>query len=268
MSISRIFLLTVATWLAVVTITVLAAALTPVAPPQLYFDQGWKKLFEANGDLNHDGFEDRAIIMEAPDQATEPPAGCDGEDDYSDAPVRRLLVLFADSQSGEDLAVDEPQLVFRADQGGVMGDPLVELRIERGAIVIENFGGSRHRWADTMRFRFDNDEWRLIGWTQSTIDSLSASVVTYDYNPLTEKMLRTVDFPEDEEIGSRDPFCIACQLTEACPEMKGCYAGTKPAIVGERWFEIGPRDNILMAGFLCWRDRVGLLRHLGFEDGR
>ena len=268
MGIPRNSLRAVATWLALLTMTVFATALTPVSPPQLYLDQGWKKLFEAKGDLNRDGFEDRAIIIEAPDQATEPPAGCDGADDYSDAPVRRLLVLFADDQSGEELAVDEPQLVFRSDQGGVMGDPLVELRIERGAIVIENFGGSRHRWADTMRFRFDHGDWRLIGWTQSTIDSLSASVVTYDYNPLTEKMLRIVDFPEDEEIGSQDPFCIACQFGESCPEKNGCYAGTKPAKVGERWFEIGPRDDIPLSGFLCWRDRVGLLRHLGFEDGR
>ncbi len=268
MNMSQFHIAVVVTAAFVLAATAPLAALTPVAPPQLYADQGWTQMFEARGDLNRDGLDDRAVILQAPDTQVEPPAGCDGQDDYSDAPVRRLIVLFGEANGGETLVADEPQSVLRSDQGGMIGDSLVELRIERGAIVIENYGGSRHRWADTMRFRHDDDTWRLIGWTHNYIDSLSASIITYDYNPLTEKMQRTVDFPDDDSADIGEPFCIACRIGEKCPERHGCFTGSKPAKNGERWFTIGPRKHIPMAGFLCWWERVGLLRHLGFEDGR
>ena len=141
-----------------------------------YLDKGWREVMRAEGDLDKDGIDDWALILEAPDGETTPHNACREEDAWSQAPVRRLLIGFGGEGAAEAPVVDDATVVLRSDQGGVMGDPLAELRIERGALVIDYFGGSRFRWSETQRFRLQEGAFRLIGHTMSYSDSLSASV--------------------------------------------------------------------------------------------
>lgn len=227
--------------------------------------QGWSVLFQARGDLNRDGREDIAAIVEAPENISKPDNGCDSADDYSDAEARRLIVVIDDGEGQQSIAVDEPRAVLRRDQGGVFGDPLEELSIENGAVVINHYGGSRWRWGNTLRFRLDDGLWRLIGMTDFWHDSISGSRVEYDYNPLSTKLKRTVEF--DEELEGK-PVCTACLHGVSCPERNGCYAGTRRARPGAEWFNIGPKPNIPLRNFNCWQESIGLLKHLGFQDQR
>jgi hypothetical protein len=57
---------------------------------------------------------------------------------------------------------------LNSDEGGIWGDPFEEIRIERGALVIEHFGGSNWRWGITSRYRFQDNQWTLIGRTDSS----------------------------------------------------------------------------------------------------
>lgn len=228
-------------------------------------EKGWTVLFEAKGDLNGDKDADHVAVVEAPQGETTPENSCDGADDYSDAATRRLIIAFDDGGGGQAISADEPRVVLRRDQGGVFGDPLEDLAIENGAVVIRHYGGSRWRWGNTLRFRYDDSDWRLIGMTEFWLDSLSGSNVEYDYNPLTGKMARTVEINEELD---GEPVCAACRTSENCPEKNGCYAGTRPAKPGTEWFDIGAKPAIPLAGFTCWQEETGLLKHLGFQSER
>ncbi len=249
---------------AIVASTILTTGLL-ASPLEPWLAKGWTQLFAATGDLNRDGIDDLAVIIEAPEGENTPDNSCDEMDDYSDSETRRLIVAIDDGNGGESISVNEAKVVLRRDQGGVFGDPLEDLFIERGAVVVRHYGGSRWRWGNTLRFRLDGDDWQLIGMTDFWFDSLSGNNVEYDYNPLTGKMARTVAI--EEEIDS-DPVCVACRIGENCPEKRGCRSGTRRAKPGTRWFDIGTKPKIEMVDFACWQEKTGLLRHLGFQDGR
>ncbi|MFZ2099319.1 MAG: hypothetical protein WAU86_02005, partial [Oricola sp.] len=231
---------------------------------QDYATAGWHEIGAANGDLNRDGIDDVAVVIEAPEGMMEPRNACDGDQGYSEAPVRRLIVAFADGKGGYTRAADEPRLVLRSDEGGAFGDPFEGISIERGSIVADHYGGSRWRWGMTVRFRFDDGDWRMTGMTDSQMDSLSLSAITYDYNALSGKVEVAVEGPEpDAEPG--EPLCTACRVGEQCPEANGCYQGTRITKAGKVLYTVGKKDRIVMSQFRCWFDKVGLLTHTGFQ---
>ncbi|MBZ4188550.1 hypothetical protein [Niabella beijingensis] len=47
--------------------------------------------------------------------------------------------------------------------GGMMGDPYDGVAIARRCIVISHFGGSRQKWNYTHRYRFQSNNWYLVG---------------------------------------------------------------------------------------------------------
>lgn len=251
---------------ACVAAALLATAMPAGANPvDHWISEGWSVLFEAQGDLNQDGLADVAFILEATEGETKPDNSCEGMDDWSEAEARRLIIAFDKGDGGHEISADEPRVALRRDQGGVFGDPLDSLSIENGSVVVRHYGGSRWRWGNALRFRFDEGTWRLIGMTDFWRDSFSGNNVEYDYNPLTGKMKRTTEIMEEVE---GEPICNACLVGEDCPERNGCYTGTRPAKAGAEWFDIGIKPDIPLSDFTCWQEQTGLLRHLGFQDSR
>lgn len=231
--------------------------------PEPYRAAGWQELLQATGDLDKDGRDDLALVIEAPDGVTDPPNACKPEEAWSEAPARRLIVFL--SGAGAAPAIDNADVLLRSDQGGVMGDPLQEIAIERGALVIENYGGSRWRWGSTLRFRHDGGAWNLIGMTSFSADSLSASMVEIDWNALSGKVKLTAEASPEADA---DPLCIPCRIDEACPERDGCYTGTKRSASGSWWFEAKAPEPVRLDGFRCWEDETGLYRQTGFQEER
>jgi hypothetical protein len=245
-----------------------AAAVAQTAPVSVWQDyaaKGWHEIGAAYGDLNRDGVDDAAVVIDAPEGMMEPRYACHGGDSWSEAPARRLIIAFADGKGGYTRAADEPKLVFRADEGGAFGDPFAGISVERGSIVIDLYGGSRWRWGTTLRFRYDNGDWRMTGMTESQMDSLSLASLTYDYNALSGKVeVVAEDAADDAETG--DPLCVACRAGEQCPEANGCYEGTKVAKDGKTLFATGKKERVVMSDFVCWYINVGLLKHTGFHS--
>lgn len=138
------------------------------------------KLASVEGDLNQDGIMDKAVVIEG------------GEDKPTDSeysgPPRSLLIAFKNKDNTYTLSAKADNAIMLRDQGGVFGDPFQDIKIDRGSIVLEFYGGSSSRWYMYYRFRYQNNGWYLIGATEGAYLS---SVTTmdnadeYDYNLLT-----------------------------------------------------------------------------------
>jgi hypothetical protein len=113
---------------------------------------GWGVLIEddepvtTEGDLNKDGITDVAMIIEQLKANTE------------EAPNRSLLIAFGTNDS-YSLSIIADKVILKSDEGGVWGDPFESLSIERGSVVVSDYGGSNWRWYNKYRFRFQDNEW-------------------------------------------------------------------------------------------------------------
>lgn len=145
--------------------------------------KGWKVLekgkgqpVKAIGDLNKDGIGDVAIVIE-------------GENSKKDeAPPRALLIAFGKGNNQYSLSIIADKAILLADEGGVWREPLDGISIDRGSVLISFYGGSNYRWYGKYRFRFQDNDWYLIG---ATVGDYYTGTMTMenanqkDYNLLT-----------------------------------------------------------------------------------
>jgi hypothetical protein len=127
------------------------------APP------GWQVEAVEEGDLNGDKIPDAAIVLKR-DDYKEP----DTDDSYTF--TKRLLVLAVRHNGTLTRTAVSDHAVLDSNEGGVLGDPFQEVKIERGAVVITHYGGSRYRWGYTHRYRWQQNQWMLIGTTDTASD--------------------------------------------------------------------------------------------------
>ncbi len=141
---------------------------------------GWNLLNDpqnviAEGDLNRDGIPDVAMVIERAEGGLEAP--------------RSLLIAFGTKENTYSLSILAEHVILSAWEGGVFGDPFSGLSIDRGSVVVSDYGGSSTKWYHTYRFRFQDNDWYLIGATMGTIfpisEELGMGVDEDDYNLLT-----------------------------------------------------------------------------------
>ena len=152
----------------------------------LFIPNGWHilekndgKFAIAEGDLNQDGIMDKAFVIEEEDKQTE-------EEFY--APPRSLLIAFKNEDNTYSLSIKADNAIMLRNQGGVFGDPFQDIKIERGTLLLEFYGGSNYRWYMYYRFRYQDDGWYLIGVTKGSYFTGTATMDTADeedYNLLT-----------------------------------------------------------------------------------
>lgn len=53
--------------------------------------------------------------------------------------------------------------ILSTKHGGMMGNPYDGISIKNKTIIVNHFGGSRQKWHYTHRYRFQNNDWYLIG---------------------------------------------------------------------------------------------------------
>ncbi|MEM8743952.1 MAG: hypothetical protein AAGF14_04880 [Pseudomonadota bacterium] len=213
---------------------------------------GWKARATEKGDLNKDGREDVALILER-DAPAKHARGCGAKRDTSAASPRILVLLLAQQGGGYRLSAADPNIVLRADEGGIFGDPLEMLLIERGSVLLRHYGGSAWRWVQTYRFRNQDGGWFLIGYTDGTNHNVSRLSTMYDYNPLTGKMEITAS---DENGG---PGCYACLPGETCPAKGRCDKGEKQAKREVTWVQTKKRPLVGLQDTYCRGLKDGLL---------
>lgn len=127
------------------------------------------------GDLNKDGISDIVAVIE-------------GVSETETSSPRALLIASGNKDKTYTLSIIAKKSILRSDQGGVWGDPLESISIDRGSVVFTFYGGSNWRWYQTYRFRYQENGWYLIG---ATVGSYFNGEVTRenadeeDYNLLT-----------------------------------------------------------------------------------
>ncbi|MBI4238461.1 MAG: hypothetical protein HY696_08615 [Deltaproteobacteria bacterium] len=152
----------------------------PVVPrsgrsAQDFVPSGWTLERQLTDDLNRDGRPDFALLLSPADQQID----------------RLLVVGFGDAGGGFKLSAVKADLVMCQSCGGMLGDPLTDFRLERGVVVIQLYGGSRDRWGMTYRFRWQQNDWYLIGYTDEIGDTLLGTARTIDINWTTGAVITT-----------------------------------------------------------------------------
>lgn len=146
------------------------------ADAKAFVPAGWDMMKEARGDLNKDGIPDAAFVLKNKIE--------DKDRDPGEVP-RLLVIIFGTSAGGYTLSATSDKAILCKEGGGVFGDPFAQIRIVRGAIVIDHYGGSRERWGYTHRWCYQDDDWFLIGLTALTQDTGTGTSEATDTNLVT-----------------------------------------------------------------------------------
>jgi hypothetical protein len=166
---------------AVVLLTVLQAAgqaqdevkRPPLRVPEVaaaalqFVPQGWRAETETlkEVDLNGDGKPDAVLVISNGGSGSAGPS--------EPTIVKHVLILALRGDDGRlHRSMVSDAAVLDGDESGAFGDPFDSILVERGAVVIMHYGGSRDRWNYTHRYRYQDGQWMLIGLTFGNTDSL------------------------------------------------------------------------------------------------
>ncbi len=142
----------------------------PTASEDTPLPDGFEMLGRATGNLDDDPDDEVVVVFNTPDEG--------------DLGTARELRIYQVDADGWTLWHTSTNPILSSESGGMMGDPFESVAIERGAIVVKHFGGSRAKWAYTHRYRWQDDAWRLIGAT-SEAGAPCETIDTFDYNVAT-----------------------------------------------------------------------------------
>lgn len=105
-----------------------------------------------SGDLDNDGISELVVAYN-----TGPDKEFDG--------VPRVLVIYKLENNQWIEWKKSEQALYGSRDGGMMGVPYGEMHIKNGVLLISHNGGSSWKWAFTDTYRFQNNEFYLIGYT-------------------------------------------------------------------------------------------------------
>lgn len=166
--------------------------------PEEFAPKDWKIETVAQGDLNGDKRADVALTL------TNGENGYDDKSQKSTFITRVLVLAFRGADGKLTRSAVSADAVYDGDEGGVMGDPFQELKVENGVVVINHYGGSRNRWGYTHIYRWQQDKWMLIGETDSSMDTLDLDFEdSTDINLSTGLVNATFSGELNQETGKR-----------------------------------------------------------------
>jgi hypothetical protein len=134
---------------------------------------GFKKLMEAKGDLDKDGIAELVVVFDTPKKV--------------ELGTERQLWIYKQNGLVWKLWHKCIGPVLSSEHGGMMGDPFVSVEIKHGCIEIYHFGGDADKWQYTHRYRYQNNNWYLIG-AKIIFGRLCLQLSNYDYNLSTGKI--------------------------------------------------------------------------------
>jgi hypothetical protein len=143
---------------------------------EAFVPKGWHVLEKTEGDLNKDNLPDIAAVIES-----DKPVKNLKETDNEQQP-RILFVAFKQADGSYKLSIQSNEFVLLSNEGGVLGDPWLGMVIQRGTLLVQFYGGSSSRWGYDYRWRFQNDDWFLIGATYTSSSTHNAAFEKYDFN--------------------------------------------------------------------------------------
>lgn len=101
----------------------------------------------AIADFNKDGLNDLVIVSE----------------NIVDEEQNRSLIILSNSASGFVVSAKSKAAILCKTCGGVFGDPYAGISVNKNVLNIYHYGGSNWKWTNNFTFRFQNNQWELIG---------------------------------------------------------------------------------------------------------
>lgn len=222
-------------------------------------------------DLNNDGIEDLVTIFYAFDESIDTP------DSEVRAEDRFLTVGFGTPDGDITLALNA-QGVPCLDCG-MYNEPEIALGAENGVISLASSGGSNWRWETTQKIRYEDDTFKVIGYTARSYHVGADVVFEYDGNLNTLEATReyAYAFGEDREgavhfyhlMANRTatPLSIDGQMNESAwlfAQMTTIRQGSDVVYKPENWSGV---SDLSFAAATLWDDN-GLYLGLVVEDDR
>ena len=137
------------------------------------------------GDLDNDGREELVVAFN-----TKKP-----DEEYESVP-RELKIYKNIDGKWTDWKKSE-QALYGSRDGGMIGDPYAGIQIKNGILLISHFGGSSWKWGHTDKYRFQNNDFYLIGY-ESNSGRPCDYWLNVDFNLSTGKIIIKKEFEDCE----------------------------------------------------------------------
>ena len=140
---------------------------------------GYDMLKETTGDLDKDGTAEKVIVYNTTDS--------------TDFGFVRELVILKQANGKWRLWKRSRNAILKSQEGGMMGDPFEDIEIRNGILIISCSGGSSWKWSYKDKYRFQNNQFQLIGhW--SSAGKPCETWTEVDCNLQTGKINYQIDF--------------------------------------------------------------------------
>lgn len=127
----------------------------------------WELREIAYGNLDEDDQDEAVAVYKMPSV------------DHEDA--KQVLAIFKKENGKWKITHQTSSTLLSSQSGGMMGNPFNGISISKKSIVIKHFGGSRDKWEYVHRYRFQNNDWYLIG-ASARFGAPCDYWVSFDYN--------------------------------------------------------------------------------------
>lgn len=127
------------------------------------------------GDLDRDGQKELVVAYDTK------------KEDEPDESVQRELRVYKMQNGKWTVWEKSRQALYGSRDGGMMGDPFGGIEIKNGILLITQHGGSSWKWGHTDKYRYQDGEFYLVGYT-SIAGKLCAYWKEVDFNLSTGKM--------------------------------------------------------------------------------
>lgn len=154
--------------------------------------KGFEVLAEKVGDLNKDGIDEKVIVYNT--------------NDTTEDGIVRELQIFRLINNEWILWKKSRNAIKKSQEGEMIGDPFVAIDIVKGLLVIHFDGGSSWKWNYTDKYRFQNGEFELIGYT-GIYGKLCEYWEDVDFNIVTGKITFKKEYEDcgkDQQVYKRE----------------------------------------------------------------
>lgn len=165
-----------------------------------FIPKGWALLDNSKGDLNKDGFDDYAFVLESKDSIRSYDFG-----DWSGVYNPRILgiAFWNESYGGYELKIQSNDFIITTKGDMTMDEPYEGLNIKNGTVWFDfRYWYSAGTWfmgTTTFVFRYQNGQFELIGRERTSLHRATHAYIKESINYSTRKaILFTQENEEDK----------------------------------------------------------------------
>jgi hypothetical protein len=153
---------------------------------QISIPENYSILDTVSGDLDKDGINELVVAYNTKKE---------NEEDIESIP--RELIIYKNKNEQWTVWKKSEQALYGSKDGGMMGDPYGEMEIKNGTLLINQQGGSSWKWGHTDKYRYQDGEFYLIGYTSSN-GKICEYWTSVDFNLSTGEIIVEQEYEDCE----------------------------------------------------------------------